>query len=104
MNIEPKPNMDDFCDEDGHCDFDAYDHAVETWESRAAAIPEVAALVPTFKDRMAASWETYHWVFETSDDKDLAVILAEAGGDVDAALYAAKSHTDLMNEMQSNCY
>lgn len=104
MDIQSKPQLNQYRYENGRVDYEDFNQAVADWERYAGEIPEVVALVPTFRDRMSGARERYHWVFEIHDDRDLAVMLAEAGGDVDAALLAVKQYTDLMNEIQSNYY
>ena len=56
------------------------------------------------QDAMAKDWETYHATYETHDKADLAELIAGTDGTLEAALAAAKAHTDFWNEMQSNCY
>lgn len=52
--------------------------------------------VQQLKDRLDAEWEKVHWVRETSDDQDLAYLIAKCGG-VEYAVREARRRTRLMD-------
>ena len=75
-----------------------------SYEQEKALKLEILALtdparIQQLKDRLDAEWEKVHWVRETSDDHDLAYLIAKFGG-VEYAVREARRRTKLMD----GCY
>ena len=78
----------------------SYYHAREEWERSILAVTNPKR-IEKFKKALAEEWEKTHYVYETRDEKEFAVMLAKYGG-ISGAVAEAKRYTKLMVEMEGN--